>query len=473
MSITLAKSILGGRWMIDRTWTKNQMGLIAQVLQGGVWGNIPRTGSEGGEQPFFMDATTLDRLDMYINTWDGRIPNPKIAEAKNLTAIIPISGPMLKYNGECGEPGYVQRTGLVLGISRMKNVSSAIFIFDTPGGMVDGLHSFSNAIANMPQHTVAFIDDGMCCSAGMYLAVHCNEIVSSKASDTVGSIGTLATYASLEGYYEKLGVKIVTVYAPQSTEKGESYTELMKNDNPEPLKAELAVVCQEFIDLVAARRPKAAKNAERWNRGASLFAKEAIKIGLVDRIDSLENTIKKAAKSASLTNTKTRTMETNTPSTQMNNMLTAAKADAFAVVAEGDAAPAAGFLLSEEHVNNVAAAMDALQATANDLGTQATAAAEQVTALTAEVAALTATGAELAVANGNQATQIAALNAEKETLAATIAELGSKSSGNGSVITAAAGAEAEAGATGKPSWYVNDGSEEKLNRATKNIVAPI
>lgn len=457
--------------MIDPTWVQAHEGLIMQVLKGGAWlvqGAAERNSSRSDSAAKFLDPDTGETLNQYVYDWnEGRKENPSLKGRKNLVAMLSITGPIMKYDGGCGEPGTINYSNQLRGISQMKNVSQVILLLDTPGGQVDGLHTLGQTLTAMPQHTIAFVDDGMACSAGMYIAAHCKEIVASKATDTVGSVGVLTTLAKFDGWYEKEGIQIKTIYAPQSTEKNLDWKEAMENDNPALIEAQLERTAAHFIQVVSGNRPKAARHADKWNKGATFFADEAVKIGLVDRIASLQDVLKKAARSSgSRANTAT-TMTTENKA--MTAVLQAAGAEQFAVVAAGDTVPDGGFVLSEAHIGSIASALEAAGTT------QASAIAELERQLQAATDRANAAEANATTLQGQLATaiqsltdaqaQVTSLEQERTTLQAQVAELGKGSSGQGSHIKPAGSTDPHPGGK-KQGRYKDDGSMALLEKAT-------
>lgn len=69
------------------------------------------------------------------------------------------------------------------------NIDEVVFIFDSPGGDVQGCHETAELIKSLPVETVAYVK-GMCCSAAYYLASACDQVVVTETA-LVGSIGTV------------------------------------------------------------------------------------------------------------------------------------------------------------------------------------------------------------------------------------------------------------------------------------------
>lgn len=69
------------------------------------------------------------------------------------------------------------------------NIDEVIFVFDSPGGDVQGCHETAELIKSLPVETVAYVK-GMCCSAAYYLASACDQVIVTETA-LVGSIGTV------------------------------------------------------------------------------------------------------------------------------------------------------------------------------------------------------------------------------------------------------------------------------------------
>jgi len=230
---------------------------------------------------------------MYVMTYHGLKPNPNIPEGS--VAIIPVSGPILKYNGECGEPGSVQRIGWLLDAERRQNISSTVIMIDSPGGQVDGTQSFANAIKNFSKPILGFVDDGMAASAAMWFLSATDEAYTSLESDQVGSIGVYTSILDFKGWLEMNGLKMHEIYAPQSTDKNKDYRDAMSG-NYELVLEDLKAVADNFIKTVRTNRgDKAAANQKAWDSGKMFYAKEATSVGLIDGVKSFEQVISKAA----------------------------------------------------------------------------------------------------------------------------------------------------------------------------------
>ena len=288
MSFRTLSAILRGRWLLDKQWAESQLPLVLNLLNG-TNAAVERTGNAEIEMPFAIDPVTMQRHSLYIY---GR-PNPNIPEGS--VAIFPVNGPIMKYNGECGEPGSIQRVSMLLDLEKRQNVGSVVMLIDSPGGQVDGTQSMVNAVKNFSKPILGLVEDGMAASAAMWLLSATDEAYAALESDQVGSIGVYTTVLDYKGWFEQNGIKIHEIYAPQSTEKNKDYKDAI-GGNYESIMADLKITADTFINAVKAnRKGKADASQSQWDTGRMFYAKDAVKAGLIDGVKSFEHVIKKAS----------------------------------------------------------------------------------------------------------------------------------------------------------------------------------
>jgi protease-4 len=178
------------------------------------------------------------------------------------------------------------------------DVTAHVIDMNSPGGEAYFTGVFANAIRNEIQKPILTHYNGLCCSAGYYIAAATDGIYASEPTDIVGSIGTMMTLYDFKPAFEKMGIKVHEVYADQSTEKNQTSIKA-KQGNYEPIKEEiLNPFAEAFISSVKKHRPSMIDDTKVF-AGATYTAAEAQKIGLIDGIMTLENVVALAAKMGS------------------------------------------------------------------------------------------------------------------------------------------------------------------------------
>ncbi|SKD10096.1 Peptidase family S49 [Chitinophaga ginsengisegetis] len=336
----ILSAILNGPWLITPDYAQAMLPWVASLYSGsGSVAAVPRSGYSS-ERPFIVAPRTGKRYE-----WNDTPPEGSVA-------VIPITGPITKYNGGCGEPGSIQRQSLVAEVDARSEIVGALYLYDTPGGQVSGTSSLANAIRNAKKRSVAYVDDGIAASAGMWFLSASAEAYVSQKTDQVGSIGAYTSLVNFSGYFEKLGIKIQEIYAPQSTDKNGSYRAAIEG-NEDLIKQDLSVVVDGFINFVADRSPRARASIDKWSTGKMFHAADAKKYGLHEGVLPMRGAIQRVV---ALNKNSTPTISSNTKHTTMafEQTLSAAQAEEFEVV-EG------GFLATEDQLNNVEAHITGLQ----------------------------------------------------------------------------------------------------------------
>jgi ClpP class serine protease len=281
VSFPILRALTGSPWLIHPDEVATYYSLVQALMQG-------KPVAETQEQPKIqvMAAAANVVQPYYADFSDTEIP-------KGSTALIPVSGPILKpvhfYRGWASSQLITQ---YVKQANANPNISHILFVIDSPGGMVDGTQTAAQAIAASEKPTLAFVDDGMAASAAYWLASAADEVWVSQQTDRVGSIGAYRTFMDASKYFEKLGVKVEDVYADQSSEKNQDYREAMKG-NYKPMKEKvLNRMVDAFISAVKEYRGNRLNmKAGDPFKGATYMAEEALKIGLIDKVGTIEEAL--------------------------------------------------------------------------------------------------------------------------------------------------------------------------------------
>jgi protease-4 len=308
MSLALASAILRGTWLLDPNVAQNQLPIIEGILNGSTRFE-PMSEDEklkfnpevfgvvgiAGAGKIVPEASLVS-----VGTNSPGVNKPKMVK------VIPIVGVMLKYSEDCGPIGMVEIAKRVSQASSDPQIDAIVLSIDSPGGMVEGTQTLVDAIKASEKPVVAFVNDGMACSAGYWIASSASEIFASQETDYVGSIGVYVTIADYKKAYEAKGIPIHQIYADQSSEKNKHYKDAIEGNYDSIKKGMLNPIADKFINSVKANR--AGKlNAEKGDpfKGDVFMAKRAIEIGLVDKIGSLNDAILRAAELSSITSSET------------------------------------------------------------------------------------------------------------------------------------------------------------------------
>lgn len=200
-------------------------------------------------------------------------------------AVIPLKGDMLKEGTWCSY-GTEELASLLMEAVRSENIIGTVLDVDSGGGSVDAIAPLLTAIGESRaagKPVVAGCD--LCASAAYYVACHANRVVAvNDLSAEFGSIGVMIQFADYQKYYEERGIKIHTVYSDLSGYKNAPFEAALKGDYKAIKDEMLNPLAQQFQQAVRSQRPALDEKTEGVLNGRMFFARDALKVGLIDRV---------------------------------------------------------------------------------------------------------------------------------------------------------------------------------------------
>jgi signal peptide peptidase SppA len=213
-----------------------------------------------------------------------------MVEMRGRTAILAVEGPIFRYaNLFTSVSGATSVEGLAVSLNAaVENplVSQIVLAIDSPGGEVNGINSLADQIraASSVKPVIAYVD-GVGGSAAYWLASAASSIVADESA-FVGSLGVVATQVDRKGAQERQGVKHYEIVSSQSPHK-----------RPDPGTSEGRAQLQEMVDTMADlfisrvakfRGVGPDDVISRYGGGKVLGASQALKAGMVDKVQAFE-----------------------------------------------------------------------------------------------------------------------------------------------------------------------------------------
>jgi protease IV len=212
---------------------------------------------------------------------------------KNSIAVIPLEGPMTLKGGFCSY-GTDEIAQAIAEAAAHENISGIILSIDSGGGTTDSIVPLVEAIQQVKALGKPIISlANYALSAAYRVAAETDMIIASNNMAEFGSIGVFAKFQDSKEYNLKQGIKMITVYAPESSDKNKPFEEAL-NGNFELLQSEfLSPIAKDFQENVRkARAGKLDESTPGILSGRTFFAKadgfDSIANGLIDKIGNLQ-----------------------------------------------------------------------------------------------------------------------------------------------------------------------------------------
>lgn len=166
------------------------------------------------------------------------------------------------------------------------DITTAYLEINSGGGYSDGMYETLDAISDFRESgkkCIAVVSD-YCCSAAYGIASQCDLIVAKNNGSTFGSIGVAATFTDWSAFYEKMGVKEITITNDDSTDKRPDIsTDHGKAVYVSWLNADFEVFF-EYIQSGRSKNTAFLVDQIKALKGKVVTAKKAVALGLADMI---------------------------------------------------------------------------------------------------------------------------------------------------------------------------------------------
>lgn len=212
-------------------------------------------------------------------------------------AVIPVVGTLIPRGNllmEASGAASVQRltTQFRLALADPE-VGSILLDIDSPGGQVGGIEELANEIYQARgQKPITAIANGLAASAAYWIAAAADELVVTPSGE-VGSIGVFAMHQDISVALDNLGVKMSLISAGKYKTEGNPFETL-----GEEARGAVQGRVDDYYDMFtkAVARGRGVSQADvtgGFGEGRVVGAKQAVKLGMADRVATIDQVIDK------------------------------------------------------------------------------------------------------------------------------------------------------------------------------------
>lgn len=248
----------------------------------------------GTEIEFSSALAAIEKYEAQIGALKPSENEGGVYQLQDGIAVVPVKGAMLnsdlpaEFTQVFGVTSYpvLQRTFAEL--AQNEDVKQVVLDVDSGGGQVAGLHETLEALDALRKHKpVATYAGNTIASAAYWLGSTTDELVMSPVGEA-GSIGVIAVHQNHKGRLESVGVKTTVIRAGARKHLAHNMEDLSEQGLAE-IQRSLDFHHGNFKHKVAENRniPYAALDAGVGD-GRTFYGREAVDVGLVDRIDSFD-----------------------------------------------------------------------------------------------------------------------------------------------------------------------------------------
>lgn len=224
-----------------------------------------------------------------------------VGMASGGVAVIPVFGVISQRIGILGEfSGGTSTEKIMASIKEQLNNSAIdriVLNIDSPGGSVYGVSELSNFLRQAREEKpITAIANSLAASAAYWIGSSASEFIVTPGGD-VGSIGVLTAHQDMSEALEKAGQKVTLISAGKYKTEANPY-EPLSEEARAAIQKRVDEYYEEFISSVSINRNVSKSDVKAgFGQGRTVGAKEAKQLGMVDRIATLDETIKRLTSS--------------------------------------------------------------------------------------------------------------------------------------------------------------------------------
>ena len=179
------------------------------------------------------------------------------------------------------------------------NVSGIVINIDSPGGSVPGVPELANLIyQSRDKKRIVSVVNPMMASAALWIGTAAGEVVAIPSASDVGSIGVLTIHTDQTKADADAGLTRTVIKSNEFKAEGNPY-EPLSDSAKAFIGQRIMKIHEEFVGAVAKYRGVTTAKVEAdFGNGRTLRAKEALQVGLIDRIATLEEVLTELGASA-------------------------------------------------------------------------------------------------------------------------------------------------------------------------------
>ncbi len=179
------------------------------------------------------------------------------------------------------------------------SVKAIVLRIDSPGGAVAPSQEIYEEVEKAAAKKKVVVSMGsIAASGGYYIASAASRIVADPGTLT-GSIGVIMEIPNIEGLMNKIGIRTEVIKSGRNKDIGSMFRS-MKPEERELLQGVMDNVHEQFIRAVAKGRKMKVEDVRKIADGRVFTGEQAVKVGLVDQLGSLEDSIRIAGNLAGI-----------------------------------------------------------------------------------------------------------------------------------------------------------------------------
>ncbi len=171
------------------------------------------------------------------------------------------------------------------------SIRGVLFEINSPGGSVVASREIAYAVKNMKKPKLCWMGD-VAASGAYWIASSCDYIMADPLTLT-GSIGVTASYLEFSKLFEKYGITYEQIISGERKDIGSPFRNLTEEERGK-LEYITGEIFEYFLNDVINNRNLTESQVEQITSGDIFLGKDAISLGLIDSVGTIQDAKDKA-----------------------------------------------------------------------------------------------------------------------------------------------------------------------------------
>jgi protease-4 len=240
-----------------------------------------------------------------LQKYKDSMESKKDDKSKNKVAVIYAEGTIEDGKGGTGKIGGDAYVSLIRKVREDKDVKAIVLRVNSPGGSAFASELILNELRKAQENIPVVVSMGnLAASGGYYISSYADKIYAEPTTIT-GSIGVFGMFFNIgEALKSNLGITTDRVKTAPYADFGSATRQWDDLENAK-MTAGIQKVYSIFLNHVSTGRKMSVEEVDKIARGRVWLGEDAVKIGLVDELGSIDQAIAKAAELAKIETYKT------------------------------------------------------------------------------------------------------------------------------------------------------------------------
>lgn len=252
------------------------------------------------ERKFLAGYQQICRMDLQLHIAQAKASTPADGSSRYQTfitgegiAVVQVLGSLMKAESSMdSSSSTVRLRQSIRSLARDPNVKGIMLLVDSPGGTVSGTSDFADEVAAAAViKPVSGYAEDLAASAAYWILSQTQEISAGKTS-LVGSIGTYGVVVDYSGQAAKEGIVVHVIRAGEFKGSGVPGTPVTKEQLTE-MQRIVDSLNENFLSGVSKGRGMSLAQVKKVADGRVHKAPDALKLGIVDHVESFDAAIKR------------------------------------------------------------------------------------------------------------------------------------------------------------------------------------